>query len=141
MYDIHYFDNERLACIRFHGSVKGAEVQRAVTAAGAESGGNVTRVLLDYRDVSAMDVTETDGAMARINTERLRATGVNVAELQMAWVTDPTNTLVNGVLYERIRRTLAHRLREGVGGFDSAERSLEDALISLGLPSDFELPY
>ena len=141
MYDLHYFEKERLACIRLYGPVKGAEVQRAVGAAAVESGGDVAKVLLDYREVSAMDVTDTDGALARINTERLRATGVNVAALKMSWVTDPANTSVNDVLYERIRRTSPHRVREGLGGFDSAERSLDQALAALGLPSDFDLPY
>ena len=63
MYDIHYLEKERLACIRLHGPVKGAEVQRAVTEAALQAGGAVTKVLLDYREVSAMDLTETDGGI------------------------------------------------------------------------------
>ena len=141
MYDIHYLEKERLACIRLHGPVKGAEVQRAVTEAALQAGGAVTKVLLDYREVSAMDLTETDGAMASINSERLRATGVDVAGLQMSWVTDPRNAAVNEILYERMKRTAPHRVREGFGRLGSAERSFDEALVALDFPGDFSLPY
>lgn len=141
MFQIFTDEETDVSFVRFTGPVKGAETQRAVTATALRSGGKVRRILLDYREVTEMDLTESDGAMASFNAQRLRDTGVNVAELRMSWVTDPDNTSVNAMLAQRIQRTAPHRMRVGMDGFDSAERSLDEALQVLGLSSNFVLPY
>jgi len=141
MFQLFYQEEQQVAFIRFTGAVEGAEAQRAVHAAAVRSGGKLLRVLLDYREVTRMDLTETDGALASVNTRRLRGTGVDLVKLAISYVTSPDHMSVNDILLQRIRLTAPHRVREGLGGFNSAERSLDEALEDLGLSSDSVLPY
>jgi len=141
MFQLFYQEEQQVAFIRFTGAVEGAEAQQAVYAAAVRSGGKLLRVLLDYREVTRMDLTETDGALATVNTRRLRGTGVDLVKLAISYVTSPDHMSVNDILLQRIRLTAPHRVREGLGGFNSAERSLDEALEDLGLSSDSVLPY
>ena len=141
MYQLTYVATERLAIIRFSGKMKGAEAQVATVEAAQRSVGQLRKVFWDFRDVTQADLTDSDGALVKLNASRIAATGVDLTQLEVVFVTTPGNSAVNDVIYERLRLGNVHTSQVGVTLTEIAERPVRGALLALGLPTDFELPY
>ena len=101
---------------------------------------NVVGVLLDYREVTAADMSDTDRALARINARRLLEMGLDIADMTMAWLSDPTRRDVALMLDRRMTVGDTHRANLGFT-LTAADSKLEEALQILGLPEDYRLPY
>ena len=138
-----YYDAEAgIVFLRFHGVLAGAETQGAMfeSVKKLDDPSNVVGVLLDYREVTAADMSDSDRALARINARRLLELGLDIADMTMAWLSDPTRRDVALILERRMTVGLTHSANLGFT-LTAAKSQLEEAFRALGLPEDYRLPY
>ena len=147
MYKAYHDTEVGIVFLRFQGPVVGAETQRATLEAVSQldDPSSVRGLLLDYREVTAMDMVDSDRALFSIGMRRLEKLGVDFKELHIGRVSDPTRLDVAAMLDRRFQ------VFEHTYGHDSEvfsayaqktmEFQLEQAFRALGLPEDYRLPY
>ena len=142
MYKTYYDAEAGIVFLRFHGVLAGAETQGAMfeSVKKLDDPSNVVGVLLDYREVTAADMSDSDRALARINARRLLELGLDIADMTMAWLSDPTRRDVALILERRMTVGLTHSANLGFT-LTAAKSQLEEAFRALGLPEDYRLPY
>jgi hypothetical protein len=120
----------------------GAETQTAMLEAVKKlvDPSSVRGVFLDYREVTAADMSDTDRALAGHNARRLLAVGLDIGDMTMAWVSDRTRRDVALMLDRRMAVGDTHRANLGFT-LEAADSNLEEAFQVLGLPEDYRLPY
>ena len=133
--------------LRFHGPVIGAETQTATFQSVSEldDPSTVRGLLLDYREVTEMDMSDSDVALFTINLNRIRTTGIHLEKLAIARVSDPTRRDVVATLDRRMA-ALKHVHGSNPDLFQphaqkTEESQLAEAFQILGLPKDYRLPY
>ncbi|MDG2239235.1 MAG: hypothetical protein P8L30_03465 [Longimicrobiales bacterium] len=147
MHESFYDTEAGIVFLRFEGAVVGAETQTAALEAFSQldDPSSVRGLLLDYREVTAMDMVDSDRALFSITMRRLEKMGVDFKELPIGRVSDPTRLDVAAMLDRRFQ-VLEHTYGHDSEVFrpyaqKTMEFQLEEAFRVLGLPEDYRLPY